>query len=759
MSLSLAIPDTQVSRAPDLRVALWYEDGWDWDWLKSDLGARLRVESVELGIGDRQVARLFVNPAGQRELGETIMEPIRLGEAETICPAGQRLCIYAQSDPNDEETRAFLFDGLAPVTKLQFTEAETQIELLCTGLVRRVACGSSAISASAWIYGRWMARADGTLVHVPGLRAEFNPEGKPNRAATLRTVNDIPNVPVFTYEGDPKAKPWTMAAVLTYLLAHYWKPAGTLAGILDGNGISRCVDLLTTDGAPVPLTHGKPTFLEIAAAAAPELVMHGMHVVDALDLWCRAGGCRYTATILNKGGEPETSILFWRQNDGGPYVDVGTAYEERTVVAEPDDTPTDARYLRLPEAGYTGEDATPEVQRLDVLYDGGNLVSWAVRIGDPVRYEVTVGRTVGKPGFLPGWLPDATFGDNLSGAAMAAQITALKATTAGSVPTSGTAKTLYDRYDKGGANHASYSAAGRVWVLNEAGEYGGELYGRSNGGNSVWALTEYVPYDFHASAGVPIPLDPDTGEEVPWIARRRAVEELLSVPDGKETRSPLIECSWDSGAHWYPYPGTATFLGRGDEEAQIGLVLTDANLAAVVNQSPASGDTTKGMSVWEAIVRGSFRLALTCTVAGDDCVSGHTDHFGALAGVDRTAISVGRVGELVKQDRTASRLRTLSGWSSTTRDDSDKAVGQANLVIGVFGERLVSGTLVIPWVTNDWMPGDACRGIHPRGIGFRRASGSTGGWPEVVRTLIVSGNRGCSTQVTLDDGRTISRYA
>jgi len=779
MSLCLARPTQAAHAAQPLYVAFWDKDegAFDFDWEKTDLNSRMRVDTISVGANaDFPRARITVNPAGEYASGVEIMPELTMGEfADKIDPA-QRIVIFAQDhtvSPKDvAETRAFLFDGFLTVPRLRFTEHELDYSVLAISALER-----EAVQTGAMIAGRWVAypgAVGADVHHVPAMATVFNFQGRPNRYADLASTSDLPDaygdfdqVPMFTYDGDPNAVYWTLADVLKYLIVFHFSQVAQV--VTDGNGIDRVDATVIADAGPQTLTSPLgATFEDVVATQCPELAVHGMDGVKALLLWCRAAGCAMGQFTLNEDGEPATKLLFWLRGEGGPFSAVGDDESDRTIesTGDRDDTPEElARPIALPAENTELDEADAvDVQRGELLFDAGHCVNSVVRLGDPDRYEVTLGRACASTAtdlFKPGWAPDSMAGDDLSGSTADDKVDDIAETLEES-PT-GDALTMFQRYTRKGPDHYKYPTVLRLWVLNESGEYDGTTFGRSNDETSVWAAAAYnTPYDFHVNAAVPKWTDAAGNGPYDWIPRRRAVQNLLSEPTNKGSQAAQLECSWDAGAHWYPYPGSFDILGRSEPaRAQIAVLLTDENLAGVTNDHAVAGDTSGDMSVWAAIVRGTFRIALTCSVAGDNCVTGSAEESATTlptwGGYTHHVGQIARVETLQRHAMANSRLDGATGWSYTARDDEAKADAQANRFMRMHYARLISGNLVLPYLGNDWLPGDLCRGIQPRGIDFKTTVGDHVRYPEVVRVLLRNGEGGQSTHVTLDDYRAVVR--
>ena len=770
MALCMTIPSGPSWSVRDLRIVLRSAAG-SWLFDQTDLDYRARVESVEIGSDDKHHrATIYINPAGESDQAGEIMPQLDLADVADLVGPGEQIAIYAEAPENKTgggpASRSFLFHGFAPCPTLRFSETAIEPTAICTSLLERVDAQEHAV-----VQGRYMAYTDSEeeepevkVRHIETMPAVFNWKGRGNRHKDLHgvTIGDVTveNVPVFTYDGDPEAVPWKLGDVLTYLLVCHFNPAGLDLGIADGNGVARCGSIVTANGEPGTIADpDSVTWDEMIATQAPELAMETMPIVEkALPLWCRAGGFRMMQVTLNNGGEPETTLAFWIRGEGGPFKTLGSSVLERALKEDTSDPSPSIRSMTLPQRDTNLANVSlAEVRRAEVLFDSGHVVTSCTVRGDPILHEITAGLGCAtKPAdtFFPLWAPDEMFGDNLSGEDVDTKAANIKETILDE-PT-GDAATMKARYTRDGADHQGYTAVGRLWGLNEAGEYLGEgedeeatYYGRTNNDSTIWNAQAYKPYDFHANCSVPkISVE---GEEDPksWAPRRRGILSLLSRSMSGDSRRPILQCSFDSGATWCKYPGSYEFANSLDpERAQMSICLISLNLAKLE-------DKISSESVWSAIVKGTFRLALTCTIMGEECVKGESGTGAGWGGCERHVELKMKPGELVKHVQANSSLDGAAGWTFDERDDSGVAAGRAKRHVRTYGSRLISGTVMMPFATNDWLPGDLCNGIQPRGVSFTTLVGGTR-YPEVVRVLIRNENTQ-STQITLDDLRTMAR--
>lgn len=776
MATPFSTPQDFTTRGPDLKVALLREGRFDWTWSDPEtghIGRRLRVENVANGIQEEPTAELTIRLAGEHDAaGDTLDRALKAGEIPALLHPDTRLVVYAEIPEElpggGPSTRRFLFDGYPTVTTLAFNGARNAAALEaaigCTSLLARL-----RREPAAQIAGRQMVARDGSVVAVDALAPVFNFEHKGqaggNRHPTLQTVGGR-KTPVFTYDGDPKGRPWSYADALTYLLTFYLEPLGETYAPRDGNGREQCAWLIESLTAPEELgdTAGL-TFDRVARCRCDELNLQGRNLVEALQMWCAATGCTMQVTTRNAGGEPESVLLFAYNQDGGPYQDYGTDTTERRIRTLASHQPPAPRAIPLEKESTAPSDGTPKSAAVAarLTYDAGTVLASCRVIGKPTLHEVTAGRgphagDKRHDTFIPGWKPDAVFGDNLTGQALETKVDEILTA---SEDATANAYTLWARYTRGGPDHASYAHVGRLWVLDEANELAEEAdtYARTNGGSTAWNTERYAAgFSFHVNCGVPYITADDGVTGRPWVARRRRMLPPLSrlVGAASTERTPIVLASWDAGTKWYPYPGNARIL-----EDRVGVILTDESLAAEALACPAKPEesTSSGFTVWEAIVRGTFRLAATFAVEGDARLAATSrPNAKAYTNWRPERLLVTRDTLKKEQRESSSLLKADPRYTFTDRNETAAAQSLADRVVAVSFGRLVSGFVLIPWLTADYQPGDIITGLQPRGISFD-AGRNAAAYPQVVSIRWENGPNGQHTELVLGDRRRAIRRA
>lgn len=773
MGLTFTYPTTVTPKSPDLQISFINPaQSFSFDGDKEVTEQRVRVEKCEaclLPLARYPRAKLEVNLAEHKGTeGINYWDQCPMGEAERLIHPDTRLVIWAQIPEElggGEQTREYLFDGYPRVQTLRWSDTFYTLQITCISLLEQM-----RKEKKAKIYGRYMvpnfAPVQTQVSHVEALPCVFNKGGLPNRHKDLWTPEGADEAcAVFTYDGDPEACYWTWADVLSYLLTFYWRiPFGAAYPLSFQQGIDmiQAVGLLGRATPATVVEVGEPSFGTVVATKAEELVSQGLSLPDALLHWARLSGCCFQQYTRTNGSSFVTEVLFSANGEGGPWQDYGIDGERTIRRDSAGDVVADPAPLFLQKKGTTNTGLRPieillanDVSQGELITDVANVVSSvSVVPGKPEMYEVTIGKGTPTTNCLkPGWKPDTLFGDNLASATdKVAQIVQIAASEAGADLT-GDALTMFKRYVRGPdvSSYSPYVQVGRFWILGETDEFSGTDYGRS-ALQAFWSATKYnEPFDFHVNCSVPKSLNRANNlREFKWYPRRRRFLPLLSrrpETSSSQKTPPVILCSFDSGTTWHEYPGAARI-----DEDRCAIWLSDANLAKVVQ--PKVTGSTQPISVWEAIVKGVFRLAITCCVEGDTLMIVNSDASAPLSSMSQHE-NLHTYDDFLYESRTGanSELKAATGWSGTNRDDTQHARTLANRYVAVSQRKALSFSPIIPWLSKDWMPGDLCTGVQPAGIDFSGIRGETARYPQVIETIWNNSENGQITELVFDDRR------
>lgn len=747
----LQTPTDLAARGPDLRVALKVDGTWDFDWALSDLGRRIRVESCGTGLNqDYARASLSVDLSGTYDGDDEIAPQLNIGNLYALLNQDTELCVYA-FDESLGTDRRFLFHGYGVTDRIRATERDCRFEIICTSMMEWV-----GRQKGAWILGRyyWDELGD-TGVLIESMPCVFNRNDSPNRYKDFIQTSTGLYTPFFTddcHDHDQAdteyAKFWTYAEAIKYLLNWHFIPDAVNGNPLECSQLISLIDnILSQNRGPQTLVDpGSATLEQVLECKVEPLACEGGHVVDALLRICKATGICLQEWSDAEGNEPKTSLIMHLAGDGGPWATYVESGEDRTLRTSLTAAAPTPRPIRLECRGAAAVGRAPstfleanEASKLEIVRDSQNTVNSVRVIGDVPLIEMTLGTTTnGKGGlFVPGWLPDAMFGENLTGGDITTQVAAIAATTSVTqAPSADPEKTLWNRYTAGGLDYNSYRFVGRLWVFNEDGFFTAAAMARTEGPFTAGVYSNPLVLTY---------VDPD-GVRFTLASRRRRILKLVNCDIYGNHFPPIVEASWDSGAHWYPYHGSHKFVAD-----RIGLILTDENLGKVKNKADTAIDSTGGQSVWEAIVRGTFRICVTCGIELDNMVVGSQgggSHHQDFRVHDSCKVELVDVGN--------SHGSACVGLTPREIDDTKRVKTLAARALAVGKTKAFGGTVIIPRLSDKWRPGDAVSGLSPVGIRFDTTAGFSR-YPQVWRVQWVNSLENQLTHVTIGDARTKAR--
>jgi len=161
------------------------------------------------GWPDFSWARLAYNPAACTDETLKAVEDVGVEFA-----AGKKLCIrqyYNGAPPGSATFNLPLFHGHIDSVETKVSPEGESFEI--------VARDFSAALKRLTVYGRRVARGDGSNVFLPGLDTVFNPDGRGNAGSTPVVVEDK-TYTAFCPEPS-RGEPWSCAEVIDYLLCEH----------------------------------------------------------------------------------------------------------------------------------------------------------------------------------------------------------------------------------------------------------------------------------------------------------------------------------------------------------------------------------------------------------------------------------------------------------------------------------------------------------------------------------------------------------
>ena len=173
------------------------------------------IEIVQSGWPEFSWAKLAYNPAGY-----TLGSVTRVEDIESELSMGKSLCVrqyYSNVPPGASASSFPIFCGRIEHIETKLSAAGERVEILARDF--------SANLKQVSVYGRRVARADGSNVFLAGLDTVFNPDGKAN-ANPVPTEIAGKSYTVFCAESS-QGKLWSGAEAIYYLLCEH-APAGRL---------------------------------------------------------------------------------------------------------------------------------------------------------------------------------------------------------------------------------------------------------------------------------------------------------------------------------------------------------------------------------------------------------------------------------------------------------------------------------------------------------------------------------------------------
>lgn len=608
-------------------------------------------------------------------------------------------------------------------------------------------------------------------VHV-GLPAVFNPRGRPNCDPRPLTLDDGRKVYVFSDErdpDDPRATWWTLSRVLRYL---QW--AGTQSGPpvpSDPNDpytqtyVASIGHANVRPWTSVGLWHSKlqggeyntsessidvgPNLDDFVAAhlqgvvyagdasepfltlqrPLQTLAVHGMSVMEAIALACDRGAalCHVEHTI-NTSGRVLTYLRFTSRNDRAAeeseHVDGQSAPFPEGITVPFDGSPGDPSYRMVPRATYQSgrgvylwvpsdrvDDtawSTAQIWARAIHVEGsigmavGGLRDRVLVIGDVSEYESTLP-------LRPGWTVNSDWDVNQgSQPAIDAAVAAVFS------------DTFRSKYGGGFWSQYLYGEVGRLWVLNEDGEFSdaANTYVRGTGPFSTAA--DWRPFKFLTTGGV---RDLVGRTDDGWSARGRRFQPVLAWT--RNTHLPLgavVLLSFDGGSNWMT--PIETGVAASFDRERCAVRITTPDLTQVVNPRDRSQNFAT------QYIRGQLRVRVAALVEGDDPLqawalaqSGGPGN-GWTAVLDRRAAYGRRLRLQPGTSQPAATNLLLSdakfsgGLEGFSQDGQSMALREAEQARRELTVPRWAGSVVIPWLWRDrfgpvtgYRPGDEVLGI------------------------------------------------
>lgn len=523
----------------------------------------------------------------------------------------------------------------------------------------------------------------------------FNPNGTGNSRGELLDLSDgtaTVSVPIFTHTRDANRVAWTWGRVLLYLL---YAPRlvdgetdlGTLGrldfvelpaddGLTLAERMSANEDWLTWDPDTMPPPANSPWGRRLLGKPVNH-VLEGLDWWSALLLTCQKCDLHVLRETRSNGfGTPERGLRIVCQDDArsvlvnapSPHLDVARPWQQVRAAAD--------------------------VVTADLEQDCSRCVNEVDVLGAAYQREITVE-------LVPGW---AHAGDWDVDPANAPAVQAKVDATA--------TEAWAQKYNRSGPLHErdGHWERGRLWGLNTCGTW--DDYGRTF---APWVEDKYKLLDLHTLRLV--------DQEGAHAVTQRVPQQCLTGISATTPYPPVIEVSFDAGAHWRYLAALPQVSQR---DLRVYLEMDDLRQETQNNASwPNFGYTLP-----EAYIRGQLRLRMTCGVTLDTRFgfTGLTGTTPTLSGRRRRAV-VQRPRELLHtlrdDDVPSGEHAGNSQWNKVlypaaptrygrTRNDSQAALALGGRVLAAADRVKWRGPVALPdLVFPEYAGGDPTGGFRP----------------------------------------------
>jgi len=225
-------------------------------------------------------AKFVYNPAAHTGEAAKAAEDVEYDFA-----AGKTVCIrqYYNGVPPGAATFSFpIFNGQIDSIETRRTDDGETVEIIA----RDFSTNLKRIS----IYGRRLAKADGSNVFLAGPDTIFNPDGKGN--ASTAPI-DVGSKTYTVFDGEStKGRPWSYAEVINYLLCEYV-----------GDGQLQM-----------------PTIAQLRAWTDNRIIrdldVTGLNLTEALQRCCEVIGLKFKFVPLPEPTRPDQAIVFYKPGTG-----------------------------------------------------------------------------------------------------------------------------------------------------------------------------------------------------------------------------------------------------------------------------------------------------------------------------------------------------------------------------------------------------------------------------------------------------------
>lgn len=649
---------------------------------------RIRVTEVHSVIGERM---------------SDARADVRLDDAFDLVAARERYnsdlrFVVVVGDSATGERRV-LFDGY-PVVQRSLRRggprgALDRYEINAVGVLSRW-----SQDVRSWVFGRRMrngliedglqsspdAFADQSVL-VSALPCVFNLDDAPNRSAepveVVAAAGRAHRIFLFTYDGDPAARRWSLADALRYLVWFHHTSNGPI-------GIDAFMDATAAAVDVDPLDRGP--FIPVSAAIdrlltdASDLNCEATNLVEAINLVADAAGLSAGVESTAEDGAVRCSFRMFAANDGRLH-SLNLAWGGRYADGSP----------RYDTSRLTAGDVTRDNQLVDVdiRWRHDNVVTAPMVVGGVKRFEITVP-------LVPGWVPEIDLDnvalvdrDDAKALAVTPDIEEFLGDLVEDIP-------WYQKYHWRGSDFDAHRDVGRLWVLNEDGAFDGATYNRNA------PFDDYQPFDFSTVA------DESVTMRGGWARRLRPMLAALTRDGDGNALGVVVQVSYDSGLTWHPPVGAVAV-----DKVRAAIRFNISNPTAMVEPD---GDFLV-TNLWFALIDQTFRVRATAVFESDDRLHvAHSPNPAAAATSRRNGALIydPRRYELASREGTANAL--LAAHPDRQIDEADDTRSAEIAVRRLAGDQqsgAVEVTARIPWMDDAIALGDRIDGIAGRDVSLR----------------------------------------
>jgi len=577
------------------------------------------------------------------------------------------------AEPAAPESPRVLFDGYPTRQEHRIAAtgaARERLVLHAVSLIERL-----ARRTESQLFGR-VVRRPGTKGEWPGdgraiapigrLTAQpciFDSVGCPNRdpdPVVVRLADGrVRRVHLFTWDGSPRARPWTALQAIRYILfAH-----GRCDGLIEFDSL-----LAETDAFVGESPEGRHAWRESDPLRFDLLTPLGSFDVDGLNVAEALSRVTASAGLLlwsETESRADGAVSRWRL---GGLRDRGAA---DLALAEGGRGPDGAPRYDARGRSAAAVLADNQVAALRHVRDDGRNVAPRGWAAPPPIVTLTVP-------LLPGWLPAGGLDSVAPGERAAAKAAALTAAQVRALAGDPSAHAWFRSYHARGGEFRANRDVGRRWVLNEDGALDPARYNRN---------APFDAYERFDPAGLIV--DPMLREQF-WSARQRRLLPIPGEPWGLTPGDVRVELSFDGGAIWSVLPRGYRVLA---ERAGIWI---DADNPLDV--APPNGDPDT-INLWHALIDQTLRVRVTAgfesderpvILASDGLHPARTLHADGPILPAKAAVGAPRGGDLLAEPIAPGPLDEHAAAARRLSDRIDRCAGAAVCV-----------TPFIPWIETE----------------------------------------------------------